>query len=67
MNYTIIKTNRNLDTLIPEELIRKDEDLVFAIESYCEENKLNPVYIDGSVAIFSDHLLMAMYPEELVW
>lgn len=65
MNIKIIKTNRNFNTLIPQELIRNDELLVEGIEQYCNSNKLNPVYIDSNIAIFSDHLLMSLYEDEI--
>jgi len=65
MNVIITQTNRNSDKLIPQDLIRNDEKLVESIENYCNENNLNPIYIDGSVAIFKDYLLMAFYEDEL--
>lgn len=61
----IIKTNRSKATLIPKELIRDDETLSLGIEQYCQENKLSPIYIDKCIAIFTDHLLIAAYPEEV--
>jgi len=66
MKIIITKTNRNQNQLIPHELIRNDEELIQGIESYCEDNKLEPIYIDGSVAIFNDHLLIAFYEDELI-
>ena len=66
MKIIITKTNRNQNQLIPHELIRNDEELIQEIESYCEDNKLEPIYIDGSVAIFNDHLLIAFYEDELI-
>ena len=53
MNIKIAKTNRNTNVLIPGELIRKEEILVNGIEQYCENNNLNPIFIDNNIAIFS--------------
>ena len=61
----IIKTTRSKDTLIPQQLLRDDEVLTLGIEQFCKKNNLNPVYIDKSIAIFDDHLLIAAYPEEV--
>jgi hypothetical protein len=65
MNITIVKTTRSKDTLIPKELIRNDDALTDGINQFCEENKLNPIYIDDCIAIFDDHLLIAAYEGEI--
>lgn len=65
MNIKIAKTNRNFDILIPEDLIRKEKLLIDGIEQYCEKNNLNPIFIDNNIAIFSDHLLIAFYEDEI--
>jgi hypothetical protein len=65
MTIQIVKTSRNKEVLIPQELIRNDEILTEGINQYCSTNNLNPVFIDDCVAIFDDHLLIAAYSEEI--
>lgn len=65
MNIKILKTNRNKNTLIPSKLIRNDEVLTEGINQYCDNNKLNPIYIDDCIAIFENHLLIACYEQEV--
>ena len=64
MTVTILKTTRSSDKKIPTELIREDEPLVNGIINYCNQYELTPIYIDNSVAIFSDYLLIAKYNDE---
>jgi len=65
MNIKILKTNRNKNVLIPSNLIRNDEVLTEGINQYCDNNKLNPIYIDDCVAIFENYLLIACYEQEV--
>jgi len=66
MKIKILKTTRNKDVLIPKKLIRDDEILTEGINQYCENNKLNPIFIDDCIAIFDNHLLIACYEQELL-
>lgn len=65
MNIKIIKTNRNKNVLIPQQLIRNDEILTEGINQYCKKNNLDPIYIDDCVAIFNEEMLIACYEEEV--
>ena len=65
IDIQIVTTTSSKDPLIPHPLFRDDEILTIGIEQYCEKNNLNPIYIDKSIAIFDDHLLIAAYPEEV--
>jgi len=60
----ILTGKKDNSNLFPEEIIRHDEVLVEAITQYCEENNLDPIYIDGNIAIFKDDFKMAIYEEE---
>jgi len=55
MNFKIVKTNRNINVLIPSELIRDEEVLINGIDNYCNSEKLNPIFIDKNIGIFQDH------------
>ena len=65
MNIKILTTTRSKDTLIPQYLIRENEELlVGGINDYIRSEKLEPIYIDGCIAIFEDKLMIAVYEEE---
>lgn len=61
----VVKMRRNEHTHLPEELIRRDEVLMLGIRQYCRHYGLKPIYVHDSVAIFSDHYLIAAWPEEI--
>ena len=61
----ILTAERTADTLIPEEILREDMALVQGIHKYCQAFNLRPIYIHNCVAIFADHYLIAVYPEEV--